>query len=182
MAASCRRHRPRVVLMLLPIAVSAVLAVVAGVLVSVDAALSSFSKARAEELDDEGRAGAGRLALILKDPAPYLNSVLLMRVLAETSSIVLVALVVADERQRSLAAFRGRCRDHGRRQLRADRCRTSHARPPTCRADRAALHPSRGRAHPAARPSAQAVDSARKRRDPRQGVQRGTIRLRSRGA
>ncbi len=83
--------------MILPIVVSAVLAVVAGLLVSVDAALSSFSKARAEELDDEGRAGAGRLAEILEDPAPYLNSVLLMRVLAETSSIVLVALVVADD-------------------------------------------------------------------------------------
>ncbi|MEO6604063.1 MAG: hemolysin family protein [Aeromicrobium sp.] len=83
--------------MILPIVVSAVLAVVAGLLVSVDAALSSFSKARAEELDDEGRAGAARLAQILEDPAPYLNSVLLMRVLAETSSIVLVALVVADD-------------------------------------------------------------------------------------
>lgn len=83
--------------MILPIVVSAVLAVVAGLLVSVDAALSSFSKARAEELDDEGRTGAGRLEQILEDPAPYLNSVLLMRVLAETSSIVLVALVVADD-------------------------------------------------------------------------------------
>ena len=82
--------------MVLPIVVSAVLAVVAGLLVSVDAALSSFSKARAEELDDEGRPGAGRLAQILEDPAPYLNSVLLVRVLAETSSIVLVGLVVAD--------------------------------------------------------------------------------------
>ncbi len=83
--------------MILPIVASTVLAVIAGLLVSVDAALSSFSKARAEELDDEGRAGAGRLAEILEDPAPYLNSVLLMRVLAETSSIVLVALVVADD-------------------------------------------------------------------------------------
>ena len=82
--------------MVLPLVVSAVLAVVAGLLVSVDAALSSFSKARAEELDDEGRPGAGRLAQILEDPAPYLNSVLLVRVLAETSSIVLVGLVVAD--------------------------------------------------------------------------------------
>ncbi|WP_332644618.1 hemolysin family protein [Aeromicrobium sp.] len=83
--------------MVLPIVVSAILAVVAGLLVSVDAALSSFSKARAEELEDEGRAGAARLAEILEDPAPYLNSVLLLRVLAETSSIVLVALVVADD-------------------------------------------------------------------------------------
>ncbi len=83
--------------MLLPIVVSAILAVVAGLLVSVDAALSAFSKARAEELEDEGRPGAARLAEILEDPAPYLNSVLLLRVLAETSSIVLVALVVADD-------------------------------------------------------------------------------------
>ena len=81
----------------LPIVLSVVLAVVAGMLVSVDAAISAFSKARAEELTDEGRSGAARLARILDDPAPYLNSVLLLRVIAETSSIVLVALVVADQ-------------------------------------------------------------------------------------
>src|SRR5215207_4558490 len=75
---------------------SALLALMAGTLASVDAAISAFSKARAEELDNEGRAGAGRLVRILEDPAAYLNSILLMRVLAETSSIVLVALVVAD--------------------------------------------------------------------------------------
>ena len=81
----------------LPIVLSVVLAVIAGMLASVDAAISAFSKARAEELDDEGRGGAGRLVRILEDPAPYLNSVLLVRVLAETASIVLVALVVADQ-------------------------------------------------------------------------------------
>jgi CBS domain containing-hemolysin-like protein len=79
-----------------PILVSVALALVAGTLASVDAAISAFSKARAEELEDEGRGGAGRLAHILEDPAPFLNSVLLMRVLAETSSVVLVALFVAD--------------------------------------------------------------------------------------
>ncbi|MET0448797.1 MAG: hemolysin family protein [Aeromicrobium sp.] len=81
----------------LPIVLSVALAVVAGMLASVDAAISAFSKARAEELEDEGRSGASRLAKILEDPAPYLNSVLLMRVIAETSSIVLVALYVADQ-------------------------------------------------------------------------------------
>jgi CBS domain containing-hemolysin-like protein len=81
----------------LPIVLSVLLAVVAGMLASVDAAISAFSKARAEELEDEGRSGAARLARILEDPAPYLNSVLLMRVIAETSSIVLVALFVADQ-------------------------------------------------------------------------------------
>src|SRR5689334_12650921 len=79
-----------------PIVVSVALAVVAGTLASVDAAISAFSKARAEELEDDGRSGAGRLAQILEDPAPFLNSVLLVRVVAETSSVVLVALFVAD--------------------------------------------------------------------------------------
>ncbi|MEJ7633168.1 hemolysin family protein [Aeromicrobium sp.] len=81
----------------LPITVSVALALVAGLLASVDAAISAFSKARAEELEDHGRGGAGRLVRILEDPAAYLNSVLLVRILAETSSVVLVALVVADE-------------------------------------------------------------------------------------
>lgn len=80
-----------------PIFVSVALALVAGTLASVDAAISAFSKARAEELEDEGRGGAGRLAHILEDPAPFLNSVLLVRVIAETSSVVLVALFVADQ-------------------------------------------------------------------------------------
>ncbi len=79
-----------------PIVVSVALALVAGTLASVDAAISAFSKARAEELEDDGRGGAGRLAQILEDPAPFLNSVLLVRVIAETSSVVLVALFVAD--------------------------------------------------------------------------------------
>jgi CBS domain containing-hemolysin-like protein len=80
-----------------PVFVSVALALVAGTLASVDAAISAFSKARAEELEDEGRGGAGRLAHILEDPAPFLNSVLLVRVVAETSSVVLVALFVADQ-------------------------------------------------------------------------------------
>jgi CBS domain containing-hemolysin-like protein len=80
-----------------PVVLSVALALVAGTLASVDAAISAFSKARAEELEDEGRGGAGRLARILEDPAPYLNSVLLVRVVAETSSVVLVALFVADQ-------------------------------------------------------------------------------------
>ncbi|MDX6233798.1 MAG: magnesium and cobalt exporter, family, partial [Nocardioidaceae bacterium] len=80
-----------------PVFVSVALALVAGTLASVDAAISAFSKARAEELEDESRGGAGRLAQILEDPAPFLNSVLLVRVIAETTSVVLVALFVADQ-------------------------------------------------------------------------------------
>ncbi|MEH3033831.1 MAG: hemolysin family protein [Aeromicrobium erythreum] len=78
------------------IVASVLLALGAGLLASVDAAVSSFSRARADELAEEGRAGATVLARILDDPAPALNTVLLLRVLLETASIVLVAIVVAD--------------------------------------------------------------------------------------
>jgi len=75
--------------------VAAMLAVVAGFLASIDAALSTFSKARAEELASEGRSGAKRLCAILEDPAPAINSMLLLRVLAETAAAVLTTLIVA---------------------------------------------------------------------------------------
>ncbi|MFO6451203.1 MULTISPECIES: hemolysin family protein [unclassified Aeromicrobium] len=79
------------------IALAVFLVVLAGVLVAVEAALSTFSRARADELTEAGVGGAKRLARILEDPAPYLNSVLLLRMLAETTGIVLVAAIVADE-------------------------------------------------------------------------------------
>lgn len=78
------------------IVASVVLAVLAGLLASIEAALTSFSRARAEELARDGRGGALRLVTVLEDPAPVVNSVLLLRVLCETASIVLVAIVVAD--------------------------------------------------------------------------------------
>lgn len=73
---------------------AAVLTILAGGLASVDAAISAFSRARAEELDEEGRGGAARLASILEDPARYINSVLLLRIVAETAAVVLFAVVV----------------------------------------------------------------------------------------
>ncbi|MET0767023.1 MAG: DUF21 domain-containing protein, partial [Aeromicrobium sp.] len=72
------------------------LVVLAGLLVAVEAAISTFSKARADELTEAGVGGAKRLVRILEDPAPYLNSVLLLRIVAETTGIVLVAAIVAD--------------------------------------------------------------------------------------
>jgi CBS domain containing-hemolysin-like protein len=78
------------------IVIAAVLALVAGIFASADAALSSCSKARAAELVADGRSGARRVLAITEDPPRYLNTVLLLRMAAETASIVLVALVVAD--------------------------------------------------------------------------------------
>ncbi|MGH3026855.1 MAG: CNNM domain-containing protein, partial [Gaiellaceae bacterium] len=78
------------------LALAAVLVVVAGLFSSADAALSSFSKARAEELVEEGRSGGDRLLRIAEDPARYINSALLLRMLCEIAAIVLVASVVRD--------------------------------------------------------------------------------------
>ncbi len=67
----------------------------AGLLASVDAALSTFSKARVDELVAEGRSGATRVARVVRDPAPDINTPLLQRIIAATGAVVLVAVVFA---------------------------------------------------------------------------------------
>ena len=74
--------------------VAAALLFAAGLLAAVDAALSSFSKARARELVEEKRAGSTRLVTILDEPARYLNCVLLLRVICETAAVVIGTLLV----------------------------------------------------------------------------------------
>jgi len=76
--------------------VAAVAALVAGLFSSADAALSSFSKARAEELAHDGKAGADRLLRILEDRPSYLNTALFLRMLTETASVILVTVVLLD--------------------------------------------------------------------------------------
>ncbi|WP_297735009.1 hemolysin family protein [Nocardioides sp.] len=68
----------------------------AGLFSAADASLAGFSHARAEELAEEGRPGSRRLVRILGDPARYLNTALLLRLLCETAAIVLVALWIHD--------------------------------------------------------------------------------------
>nr|BAH90079.1 putative hemolysin [uncultured bacterium] len=74
--------------------VAAGLTLIAGLLAAAEAALYSFSKARAEALVDEGRSGAKRLVSITADPPPYLNTTLFVRLLCEIGAIALVAVVV----------------------------------------------------------------------------------------
>jgi CBS domain containing-hemolysin-like protein len=73
-----------------PLVGAGVLVVLAGGFSAADAALTSFSRARAEELVADERPGAKRLVTVLADRAPYLNTVLLLRLLAEISAIVIV--------------------------------------------------------------------------------------------
>ncbi|MEZ5202288.1 MAG: DUF21 domain-containing protein [Micropruina glycogenica] len=49
---------------------------------------------RAQRLLDEGRGGAQKLVDITQDPAPTLNTLLFVRILAETVAIVLVSLFI----------------------------------------------------------------------------------------
>ncbi len=73
-----------------------VLVVVAGLFSSADAALSSFSKARAEEIAAQGRSGATRLLAVVEDLPRFLNTALLLRMLCEIAAIVLVTVVMLD--------------------------------------------------------------------------------------
>jgi CBS domain containing-hemolysin-like protein len=73
---------------------AALLVVVAGGFSSVDAALASLSKVRAEELVAEGRSGARRLLTVAGDPPRFVNTALFLRMLCEITAIVLVTEVV----------------------------------------------------------------------------------------
>ena len=75
---------------------AAVLVFVAGLFSSADAALSSFSRARAEEIAHEGKAGSARLLVIVEDPPRYLNTALFLRMLCEIAAIIMVAVVMLD--------------------------------------------------------------------------------------
>jgi CBS domain containing-hemolysin-like protein len=76
--------------------IAAALVLLAGLLASAEAALSSLSKAHVHELVRESRRGAGRLETILADTPRYVNTTLLLRVLCETTATVLVTLVFVD--------------------------------------------------------------------------------------
>jgi CBS domain containing-hemolysin-like protein len=72
------------------------LVLVAGLLSASEAALAGFSRARAEELDEERRPGARRVLKILDDPPRYLNTALFLRLLSETGAVVLATLMIQD--------------------------------------------------------------------------------------
>ena len=80
----------------------------AGLLTSVEAAISSMSKARADELAAEGRPGRRDWSTIVNDPARFVNTALLAAVACETTAIVIVTKVVIDLVSPTFAADPGR--------------------------------------------------------------------------
>jgi CBS domain containing-hemolysin-like protein len=75
---------------------SGLLILIAGLVASAEAALSSFSKVRAAELERSGARAGSRLLTILEDPPRYLNTALLVRLACEITATVLVVLVARD--------------------------------------------------------------------------------------
>jgi CBS domain containing-hemolysin-like protein len=76
---------------------AALLVVLAGALSAADAALASFSHARAEEIAAEGRPGSRRLLQVIGDDrARYLNTLIFLRLACEISAITLVTLQLYD--------------------------------------------------------------------------------------
>jgi CBS domain containing-hemolysin-like protein len=75
---------------------SGLLILIAGLVASAEAALSSFSKVRAAELERAGARAGPRLLTILEDPPRYLNTALLVRLACEITATVLVVLVARD--------------------------------------------------------------------------------------
>ncbi len=73
---------------------AAALVVLAGLFSAADAALSSASRARADEMLAEGRTGARRLTILLADPVRYLNTALFLRLLCEIAATVIVTQLV----------------------------------------------------------------------------------------
>jgi CBS domain containing-hemolysin-like protein len=71
------------------------LVIFAGLMAMAEAALTAFSKARADELVAAGRRGATRLRQLVDDPAPPLNTALLLRIAAEITAVILVAVLLS---------------------------------------------------------------------------------------
>lgn len=87
----------------LPLLCAVGFVVLAGLLGCLEAALSSVSRVRVEELVRDGRAGANRLQRVLADPPRSLNLLLLLRLLFELAAAGVVVSYFVDRLDGSLA-------------------------------------------------------------------------------
>jgi CBS domain containing-hemolysin-like protein len=72
------------------------LLIVAALLALAETAISRMSRVKSLHLEQEGRKGAARLVTIVEDPAPFLNVLLLVTVLAHVTAIVLATDMALD--------------------------------------------------------------------------------------
>ncbi|WP_432948472.1 hemolysin family protein [Kribbella sp. CA-253562] len=76
--------------------VAAVLVLLAGVFAGAEAAISAYSKVRADEQVEQGNTRAVRLRDLLTDAPRYLNTLLLVRLSCEITAIVLVTQALSN--------------------------------------------------------------------------------------
>ncbi len=81
---------------LLPLLAAVGCVVLAGLIASLEVALSTVSRVRAAELTKDSRAGAARLQRVLADPPRSLNLLLLLRLAAELTAVGIVTAYVLD--------------------------------------------------------------------------------------
>jgi CBS domain containing-hemolysin-like protein len=75
-----------------PLVAGALFAVLAAVFAGVEVALSRVSRVRVDELVEQGRSGAPRLQLLMREPARPLNLLLLLRLMCEITASVLITV------------------------------------------------------------------------------------------
>ena len=90
---------------LLPLLAALLFVLVAGVVASLEVALSRVSRVRVEELVREKQRGARRLQRVLADPPRALNLLLLLRMLLELAAVGIVVAWTLDRVDGSLAVL-----------------------------------------------------------------------------
>ena len=100
-----------------------------GLFAAIDAAISTVSLARVQELVREERPGAVSLSEVMAERPRYINLVVLLRITCEITATVLLVVFLYDNFGLNWALVRRRGH-HGGDQLRRHRGRPAHPRPP----------------------------------------------------
>ena len=81
---------------IIALVVAVIVEVCAAFLVTVETAISRVSRVRAEEMLDEQRRGAAALVRVASDPAPYVSSLLFLRIVLTVIPTVLVYFLLSN--------------------------------------------------------------------------------------
>ena len=88
-----------------PLLLAAAFVLLAALFSGAEGAMSRVSRVRVEELVDEGRTGARRLEVLLREPARPLNVLLLLRLVSEISAVGIVTAYCVDRLEGALAVI-----------------------------------------------------------------------------
>ena len=166
---------------LAPLLGAIALVALGGLFAAIDAAINTISIARVDELVRDERPGAVRLARVVAERPRYINLVVLLRIVCETTATVLLVAYLTMHLGLRWGLFET-VGDHGRHQLRRDRCRSAHRGTAERLPDRIGGRPSAAGDLGPAHAHQPAADPARQRADPRPRIPQRSVRLRDRTA